>query len=138
MVQLRTFDTLRAVIRDFEDRDIGAIAFGTVSKVFGQCSVYPLAVAADKQSPVQPLMQTNGKPIDPSTDLCKDKGSYFPDVVLFQTGRYPLSYPLAVVYPRDNSRPPAGQKFAAILRTLQAQRLLNATGLVPLQPLPPE
>lgn len=136
IVQLRTFDTLRAVIRDFEDRNVGAIAFGTLSKVFGQCSVYPLALIESGRNVVQPLIQANGKPIDPATDLCKDKGSYVPDVQVFQTGRYPLGYPLAVIYPRDNSLPPAGQKFAEILRTLQAQRLLNETGLVPLEPLP--
>jgi ABC-type phosphate transport system substrate-binding protein len=130
---LETFTTLRQVIREFEQPDpVGAIAFGTLSKVFGQCSVYPLAVTGDRRSPVQPLVQANGSSISPDTDLCNAKGNYHPDPTLFATNQYPLGYAIAVVYPRDNSRPPAGQKFADILRTEEGQRLLSKTGLVPL------
>ena len=138
MTQLRTFDTLRAAIREFEDPkgSIGAIAFGTLSKVIGQCSVYPLALADNGQRAVQPAIQDSGQPLNPTTDLCKDKGSYRPDIRVFQTNEYPLAYPLSVVYLRDNSQPPTGKKFAEMLRTLEGQRLLQETGLVPLQPLP--
>jgi ABC-type phosphate transport system substrate-binding protein/serine/threonine protein kinase len=131
---LETFTTLRQVIREFEQPEpVGAIAFGSLSKVFGQCSVYPLAVVGDRQPAVQPLIQANGTPITPNTDLCNAKGNYQPNPTLFATRQYPLSYPIAVVYPRDNSRPPAGQKFADILRTEEGQRLLVKTGLVPLE-----
>ncbi len=47
---------------------------------------------------------------------------------------YPLAYSLAVVYPRDNSRKPVGKKFVEILKTVEAQQLLEDTGLVRLQP----
>jgi ABC-type phosphate transport system substrate-binding protein len=127
---------LRKVIRDFEEKEIGAIAFGTISKAFGQCSVYPLALVEGEKDPVQVLVQDNNQPINPAIDLCKDKGSYFPDRQVLKTGSYPLGYPLAVVYPRDNSRPPVGAKFAEMLRTEEGQRLLGKTGVVPLQPLP--
>ncbi len=131
-----TIEMLRKVIRDFEEKEIGAIAFGTISKAFGQCSVYPLALVDGEKDPVQVLVQDNNQPINPAIDLCKDKGSYFPDRQVLKTGSYPLGYPLAVVYPRDNSRPPVGAKFAEMLRTEEGQRLLGKTGVVPLQPLP--
>lgn len=136
--QLPTLEMLRAVIQSFEDdltdsNQIGAIAFGTLSNGFGQCSVYPLAIAAEGMPPVQALVQDNGRAIDPTTDLCRNKGSYRPDVEQFKTQRYPLAYSLAVVYPHDNSRPPVGEKFADMLRTQEGQRLLQQTGLVPLE-----
>jgi len=126
---------LQQVIRDFEDQDqaLGGIGFSTLSQVFGQCSAYPLAVGEKGQNPVQPLVQDDGNPIDPNTDLCNDKGSYRPNIEVFQTGRYRLGYPIAVVYPRDNSRAPAGQKFADMLRTREGQGILSQAGLVPLQ-----
>lgn len=135
IIQLSTLPTLRTVLRDFEDEKIGGIGFGPLSKVFGQCSVYPLAIVDANHSPVQPLSQDIGQPVDPATDLCNKKGSYRPNIEVFSTRRYPLAYPLAVIYPRDNSRPPIGKKFAEILKTQESQQLLSKTGLVPLQPL---
>lgn len=132
---LPTFAMLRQVIQDFENERVGAIAFAPFSKVFGQCSVYPLALIDGKNPPVQALIGDNGQPITPATDLCRDKGSYHPNLQAFKTGDYPLAYPIAVIYPRDNSRPPAGRKFADILRTQEGQQLLGKTGLVPLYPV---
>lgn len=137
--RIPTFTTLRNVIEDFEqekEEQVGAIAFGTFSKVFGQCSAYPLALVEDGKTPVQALIQSNGQPIEPTSDLCNDKGSYHPNIDVFRNGTYPLAYPMAVVYPRDNSRSRAGAKFADILRTEESQRLLSKTGIVPLQPKP--
>ncbi|MEO8891898.1 MAG: phosphate ABC transporter substrate-binding protein, partial [Coleofasciculaceae cyanobacterium] len=135
IIQLSTLPTLRTILQDFEDTQVGGIGFGPLSKVFGQCSVYPLAIVDDNNSPVSPLIQDNGNPIDPATDLCDKKGSYRPNIEVFKTRRYPLAYPLAVIYPRDNSRVPIGKKFAEILKTEESQRLLSKTGLVPLQSL---
>ncbi len=131
-----TFEMLRKVIRSFEGEKVGAIAFAPLSKVFGQCSVYPLALVEGEKGPVHALVQDNSQPVNPTTDLCKDKGSYFPNVQVLKAGSYPLGYPLAVVYPRDNSRPPVGAKFAEMLQTQEGQQLLSKTGVVPLQPLP--
>lgn len=135
-------EMLQKVIRDFEKADtkqqIGAITFSRLSQVFGQCSVYPLALIEGENKPVQPLIQDNGQPVNPTTDLCNDKGSYQPNFQVFKDRSYPLSYPLAVVYPRDNSRPPVGSKFAEMLRTQEGQQLLSKTGLVPLYSITPK
>lgn len=130
--QFPTFELLRRVIQDFEDNEIGAIGFDTLSKVFGQCSVYPLAIKNENNPPIQALNQDNHQPITPQTDLCNDKGSYQANFEVFKQNTYPLAYPVTVVYPRDNSRPPAGRKFAELLRTEEGQQLLNKTGVVPL------
>ncbi len=124
---------LQQVIRDFENEQPqrGAIAFAPISRVFGQCSVYPLAITTEHHS-VQPLVQTDGKPIDPNTDLCRNKGSYAPDSALFQRQVYPLAYDLAVVYRRDNRLPPVGEKFAEIMQTQEGQSLLKQSGLIPI------
>uniref|UniRef100_A0ACD5GXH9 Uncharacterized protein n=1 Tax=Desertifilum tharense IPPAS B-1220 TaxID=1781255 RepID=A0ACD5GXH9_9CYAN len=132
--RLQTFPMLRQVIQDFENEQVGAIAFATLSKVFGQCSVYPLAIASDNQPPIQPLIQNNNRPITPATDLCQDKGNYRPNSSAFRSQTYPLAYPIAVIYPRDNSRPPIGRKFADILSTQEGQQLLKKTGLIPIIP----
>ena len=134
ITQLPTFATLTRVIKDFEDDGVGGIAFGTLSKVFGQCSAYPLAIV-DQGEPSQSIVQNNGLPINPTTDLCNNKGSYYPNLQLFTTGKYPLAYPITVVYARDNRRSAVGSKFANILKTRESQELLSKTGLIPLQPL---
>ena len=81
-------------------------------------AVYPLAVG-EKGQEVQPLVQQldrQVKPIEPTTDLCDDKGSYWPDVEAFKSARYPLVYRLVVVYPKDEMRAAAGKKFADLLK----------------------
>ncbi len=140
----------RQIIRDFETEDgrdpqgqlqrrkTGSIAISSISQVRGQCSVYPLAIAEARQAPVQPLVLKEGRPVGLTDDLCDRKGSYIPDVKAFQTGRYPLAYRLAVIYPADNRRSAQGRKFAELMVTREGQRLLADAGLVPLEePLAP-
>jgi ABC-type phosphate transport system substrate-binding protein len=134
ITSLPTIEMLRQGLRDFEEKDIGSIGFATLSQVFGQCSAYPLAVTDGNKPAIQSLIQDNGIAVNPNTDLCDDKGNYRPNIQVFKTGSYPLGYPIVVVYPGDNSRPPIGQKFADMLRTAEIQRLLEKAGLVPLQP----
>ncbi|MEO1126899.1 MAG: substrate-binding domain-containing protein [Cyanobacteria bacterium J06639_16] len=131
---LRTFEILRAVIRDFEESAIGSIGFGPLSQVFGQCAVYPLALKADTGPFVQTVVQDEGgHAIDPSIDLCEDKGNYHRNHTAIATGQYLLAYPLEVIYPYDNSRPPIGRKVAEILRSQESQQLLERAGLVPIE-----
>ncbi|MBE9052217.1 substrate-binding domain-containing protein [Nostocales cyanobacterium LEGE 11386] len=133
ITSLPTLEMLRRVLQDFEQNNTGSIGFATFSQVFGQCSVYPLALVDDHKPAVQTLIQDNGNSIDPNTDLCNNKGKYSPNIQVFKTGSYPLGYPIVVVYPGDNNRPPIGQKFAEMLKTEEVQQLLEKAGLVPLQ-----
>jgi len=126
---------LGEILKDFEKNQTVGIGFGLLSRVFNQCAVYPLAVG-EKGREVQALVQkVDGeiKPIEPTTDLCNDKGSYWPDVEAFSSGRYPLIYRLVVVYPKDEQRGEAGRKFAELLKTDEGQRLLGEAGLVTLR-----
>ncbi|HEY9651083.1 MAG TPA: substrate-binding domain-containing protein [Coleofasciculaceae cyanobacterium] len=133
ITQKSTLGTLREVISGFENKEFGAISFGTISKVFGQCSVYPLDLGASNQPSVSPLIHNDGTPVTPQTDLCNDKGNYAPNLDVLMTQQYPLAYSLAVVYPRDNRRELVGQKYVEMLRTVEGQELLRKTGLLPLQ-----
>jgi hypothetical protein len=129
---LPEFELLRTIIQDFESRQVGGIGFSSLSKVVGQCSVYPLAIQTQTQPAVQPVVLSDGKPIEPTTDLCDKKGSYHLSVASLKAGRYPLSYPIAIVYSRNNDRPAIGEKFAELFKTREGQKLLSQTGLVPL------
>ena len=127
---LPEFEMMRKVIQDFELQQTGGIGFGSLSKIVGQCSVYPLALKIPGKPPTQAVILSNGQAISPKTDLCAQKGNYHLNGELFKTGRYPLAYPIAVIYPRDNDRSPIGEKFAQMLKTREGQRLLHQTGLV--------
>ncbi|WP_055077247.1 PstS family phosphate ABC transporter substrate-binding protein [Pseudanabaena sp. 'Roaring Creek'] len=133
ITSLSVFDSLRQVIQDFEDRSIGSISFGSISQVFGQCSVYPLAIADDNKPFISPLMFKSGKAVTPNVDLCNEKGSYIQNYSNFINQTYPLAYPISVVYTRDNRRLPIAERFIAIMRTDEAQNLLKQTGLIPLK-----
>lgn len=136
MVRADATQTLRDVLNDFEDKNIGSIGFDSLSKVFGQCSVYPLGVKGAQGESVQPLVQDDGKSITPRSDLCDDKGSYGLDPNSFTQGStYPLRYDLVVIYPKEGNAASPGPNFVDLWRTQEGQRLLSQTGLVPLLPL---
>ncbi|MEM6612193.1 MAG: substrate-binding domain-containing protein, partial [Cyanobacteria bacterium P01_C01_bin.72] len=123
---------LRQILPEYENEHVGSIGFASLARVFNQCSVYPLAIESDRGKSFQPILQSNLEPIEPKLDLCREKGSYIRDRQIFQTNSYPLTYPLSIVYPRDNRQIPAGEKFAEMLKTDEAQKLLSKAGLIPL------
>jgi serine/threonine protein kinase len=124
---------LRDVLQDFEIDDVGSIGFDAFSKVYGQCSVYPLAVGLTSDTAVQALVQDNGQPINPKSDLCDDKGSYWLNADIFNSKiSYPFQYKIAVLYPKGGNTADPGKKFADLWKTREGQSLLNAAGLVPL------
>lgn len=135
--KLNTQSMLQQIITDFEAQQTGSIGLIPLSQIVGQCSVYPLAVSMVGQGAVQPWRLTSGDLITPKTDLCDRKGLYQADSRLFRSGEYPLAYPIVVVYPQDNSRSPAGEKFAELMKTIEGQQLLFDAGLVPLQEMTP-
>lgn len=129
-----TVKTQQQIVTEFDARRAGIISFGILSKTWDQCAGYPLALVDGNKPASQALIRLNRQPINPSSvNLC-DKNNRL-DVQTVVTGSYPLSYPLVVVYPRDNRLPPAGLKFAELLTTRQGQCLLDKAGLVPLQPV---
>ncbi len=114
------------------------IGVDRLSRLFGQCSVYPLAIVDDNNQPIQLLKQLNGEDIQPNDinlDLCSDKGTYFQNVEALSSGKYPLSYQLGVVYNKETNKQ-QGEEFAQALRKYEAQYLLSQVGLVPVEPIP--
>ena len=79
ITRLPILPMLRQILPEFENEQIGSIGFGNFSEIFGQCSVYPLALVPDRGKPIQALIQNNLRPITPKLDLCKEKGSYTRD-----------------------------------------------------------
>jgi hypothetical protein len=64
-------------------------------------------------------------------DLCRTKGVYILDPTILSQSVYPLAYPLAVVYRRDNRLPPIGSKFAELMLTEEGQTYLRQVHLSP-------
>lgn len=126
---------LRWILQDFENTTIGSIGIAPLSHAFGQCSVYPLALTQQRRS-VAPFVFDNGKAVGPGSDLCDRKGSYQPNAKALRNGTHPLAYPLAIIYPFDNSRSPIGKKLAELLLTQESQRYLQSLGLVSAYELP--
>jgi ABC-type phosphate transport system substrate-binding protein len=105
---------------------IVGIGFDRLSRVYGQCSVYPLAIVNEQQKAVQVLETTDGKPIEPTTDLCS-KGSYQVNIEALKA--YPLKYDLGVVF-KEESRTD-GEELAKLLRTTEGEYLMSQVGLFP-------
>jgi hypothetical protein len=133
--QLSKNSQFEKIFQDFENNpgQKKGIGFARLSKVFGQCSVYPLAIGEAGQEK-QALIQADRQPIQPAQiDLCNAKGSYWADPEAFRNKAYPLIYELAVIYPTDNPAP--AEAFIAALKTDEGQCLLSETGLVPIEPV---
>ncbi|KKD39095.1 protein kinase family protein [Limnoraphis robusta] len=123
-------------LAEFEQGGQATIGIDLFSKVFNQCSVYPLAIVGEgKLTAVQPIIQNNGSSITPETDLCMDKGSYKPNPKVFEQGDYPLGYAIAVIYKKEGGKDSAGQVFSNIMKTDEGQHLLHSAGLIPIREL---
>jgi hypothetical protein len=131
--------------QSYSDKEQVVIGFERISKVLGQCSVYPLKVKDDSGKAIQPLIQDTDKEVTPEIDLCHGKGSYWANEAAFQdrknerlTNRdkpdYPFSYGLAIVYLKGNQQfqpnIQAAQAFYQVLTTDEGQCLLSEAGLV--------
>lgn len=144
------------MLRDFEinaqigDEDIIGIGFNRISQLIGQCSVYPLTLMEGDRT-YDLFVNADGVPIDQTTDLCGDKGTYWVNDEIFPTPTksyplaygaepYPLAYEMAVVYYRPDDVAPCGrytegcakgQLLVDKLLTPEGQYLLSEVGLVP-------
>ncbi|MEB3288686.1 MAG: hypothetical protein VKI82_02155 [Leptolyngbya sp.] len=126
---------LRTIINDFETAGVGSVGITPLSSIGGQCSVYPLAIGPSRRHSVQPLRNDSGQPIHPDVDLCRTKGVYQIDPAVLSQSDYPLAYPVAVVYRRDNRLPPVGPKVAELMLTEEGQTYLHQVHLSPVHPL---
>jgi hypothetical protein len=132
-VGLPPIPMLRSIINDFESAGVGSVGITPLSSMGGQCAVYPLALGASRRRAIQPLRNASGQPIHPDVDLCRTKGVYRVDPATLSQSAYPLAYPLAVVYRRDNRLPPIGPKFAEMMLTEEGQAYLGQVHLSPMQ-----
>jgi hypothetical protein len=140
------------MLQDFESKTgngqaVIGIGFDRISRMHGQCSVYPLALTEGGRT-YSVFVGAEGKPININTDLCGDKGAYWVHSDIFddqdgKTALYPLRYSLAVAYPdtcptgaslADCSG--AGALLARQLLSIEGQYLLSEVGLVPIEPIP--
>jgi ABC-type phosphate transport system substrate-binding protein len=105
------------------------ISFSRLSRMFGNCSVYPLAVAEDNRA-IQVLVDNDNKEIQPNNiDLCNDKGSYKPNEKALNENTYPLTYKLGIVFRKDNSY--VESQVVKALQTPYSKSLLRQLGYVP-------
>ncbi|MBE9068776.1 hypothetical protein IQ260_19205 [Leptolyngbya cf. ectocarpi LEGE 11479] len=140
------------MVKDFEDnaksddQDVIGIGFDRISRVIGQCSVYPLALLDKNGTQHHLFVDADGNPIDQTTDLCGDKGTYWVNHRLFQGDQptYPLAYEMAVVYHRSDGVEPCdrygencdkGLLLADKLLTIEGQYLLSEVGVIPVKPI---
>ncbi len=132
------------MLSDFEtqsaEETVIGIGFDRISRLHGQCSVYPLALTHQgKTYPI--LVGVDGKPLDIDFDLCGDKGAYWVNSDSFtRASSYPLGFGLTVAYPEacatvEAECQPPGAILAAKLRSIEGQYLLSETGLVPVEPI---
>ncbi|MEL6778841.1 MAG: hypothetical protein AAFO06_16455 [Cyanobacteria bacterium J06597_16] len=142
-------DIKAEVLDDFEsstgsEPTIG-IGFDLISRVAGQCSVYPLTLTT-RSNTFSILVDADGKAIDIDTDLCGDKGAYWVNSDIFKQKEdilneeediaYPLGYGLAIAYPNNCTEASAqhcqaGEILSKKLLSAEGQYLLSETGLVP-------
>ncbi|MEM8611315.1 MAG: hypothetical protein AAGF93_04795 [Cyanobacteria bacterium P01_H01_bin.105] len=125
-----------------DKEDFIGIGFNRISQMMGQCSVYPLALVDGGRT--HHLFTKADSPIDQTTDLCGDKGTYWVNHRLFEAESYPLAYEMAVVYHRPadvelcqryETGCAKGQLLADKLLTPEGQYLLSEVGLVPVLPI---
>lgn len=156
LTTVATQDTLPAsiyahMVDDFEtqqptDPPIIGIGFDRISRLNGQCSIYPLTLTHNRQT--YPILTSHDGPVDEQLDLCADRGAYWVNSDIFmplnesaQRG-YPLGYEMAVAYPdsctsdADSACLSVGEALANQLLSIEGQYLLSEVGLVPVQPLP--
>ncbi|MBW4652204.1 MAG: hypothetical protein KME20_04000 [Kaiparowitsia implicata GSE-PSE-MK54-09C] len=137
------------MLYEFEAEGVVGIGFDRLGAMFNQCSVYPLAVSQDNRTwgneasqpewslypemllgldyrtpAIQPLRLAGGAPIQPTTDLCNAKGSYWLEV----SETYPLAVELGLLFASQSAE---GEALTQLLRTVDGQYLLSEAGLAP-------
>lgn len=112
-----------------ENENIVGISFGLISKVIGECGVYPLAI--DQHQLL--ISVRNDKPIPPDmgSSFCYAKASYRIDQKLVRDQKYPFTFTLATMHDTNSQSKDERKAFEQIMKTREMQCLLQEAHLVP-------
>ncbi len=103
----------------------GAIYYASAPEVVGQCTVKPIAIGRQANQLVKPYIE----PYVPSANCPAQRNQINGDVL--RSGEYPLTRRLFVIVREDGSTDQqAGEAYANLLLTQQAQALLNQAGFI--------
>ncbi|MBE9033453.1 substrate-binding domain-containing protein [filamentous cyanobacterium LEGE 11480] len=105
----------------------GGIYYASAPEVVPQCTVLPLAIGRSQANLVTPYRE----PLIPS-DQCPGQRNQLNESAM-QSGQYPLTRNLYVIWKADNGRSQqAGKAYTELLKTQQARDLMLKAGFVPL------
>ncbi len=105
--------------------DPGGIYYGSAPEVVGQCTIKPVPIG----NPNQWIAPYQGNLIAPPK--CSDKHRNRPNLDAFRDGKYPLSRRLFVIVKKNGQiTEQAGEAYAKLLLTPQAQELIEQAGFV--------
>jgi phosphate transport system substrate-binding protein len=108
--------------------NVGGIYYASAPEVVPQCTIRPLPLGRDAGQFVAPYQE----PLLP-TEQCPAQRNQL-NAAAFQSGDYPLTRNLYVVWEQDQSRSQqAGQAYADLLLTQEGQAQLAQAGFVPLR-----
>ncbi len=106
----------------------GGIYYASVPEVVPQCTIKTLAIGRTADRLVAPYREPSIRP-----EQCPAQRNQINETVL-QSGDYPLTRNLYVIWKQDNGRSQqAGQAYAALMQTEKARALLRQAGFAPLK-----
>ncbi len=118
-----TTEALRAV-----SNDPGGIYYASAPEVIGQCTTKPLPIGRAANALVAPYVQ----PLIPPSQCPAQRNQI--DGAVMQSGQYPITRSLFVIVRQDGQlNQQAGEAYANLLLTSEAQGLLATEGFVPLR-----
>lgn len=95
-----------------------------LSFVKTQCQIYSIAIEGQ-----HPLVNFRGQALTSESELCDQKGGYWPDLDKLTRLEYPLSY--AIIVRASPGQELLAEELVNILRTDEGQSLLRGFGLTP-------
>lgn len=105
----------------------GAIYYASAPEVVPQCTVLPIPIGRSANQLVAPYKE----PLIPN-DRCPGERNQLNESAM-QSGNYPLTRNLYVIWKEDNARSQqSGQAYTNLLKTEEARKLLLDAGFVPL------
>lgn len=112
------------ILKDKDEDEDATVGVAPLSFVKTQCKIYSIAIEGQ-----HPLVNFRGQALTSETELCDQKGGYWPDLEKLTTLEYPLSY--AIVVRASPGQELLAEELVNILRTDEGQSLLRGFGLTP-------